>query len=154
MAEALRAGILLFNVESAEELEALDRVGREVGRPAPFALRVNPDVDAGTHRHISTGHKASKFGVPYTDAVALYRKSRRMKGLVARGVDCHIGSQITDTAPVKKALSRLVSLYRQLVDQGLALRYLDVGGGLGITYHDERPPSPAEYARVVRAAVE
>lgn len=153
MEAALAAGILMFNVESAEELDMLDAVGRRLGKPAPFALRVNPDVDAKTHRYIATGLKTSKFGVPFDEAVALYRRSRRMKGLVARGVDCHIGSQLTDTRPVKEALTRVASLYAQLQAQGFPLTHLDVGGGLGVTYSTERPPPVEAYARVVLSAV-
>ncbi|MEN9799291.1 MAG: hypothetical protein RL653_2987 [Pseudomonadota bacterium] len=146
------AGILLFNVESAEELEALDAVGRAAGRPAPFALRVNPEVDAKTHPYIATGLKTSKFGVPFREAVALYARARRMKGVKAVGVDCHIGSQLTDAAPVTEALTRVSGLYLELKAAGHPLEYLDVGGGLGITYSDERPPSPEAYARrVVKA---
>ncbi|AKQ64055.1 Diaminopimelate decarboxylase [Myxococcus hansupus] len=152
MEAALSAGILLFNVESAEELEALDAVGRRLGRRAPFALRVNPDVDARTHRYISTGLKTSKFGVPFEEAVALYARAKKMKGLVATGLDCHIGSQLTQTAPMRAALSKVAGLYTALKAQGHPLAYLDVGGGLGITYSDETPPSPDEYARTVLAA--
>ncbi len=152
MEAALAAGILLFNVESAEELEALDAVGRRLGRRAPFALRVNPDVDARTHRYISTGLKTSKFGVPFEEAVALYARAKKMKGLVATGLDCHIGSQLTQTAPLRAALSKVAGLYTALKEQGHPLAYLDVGGGLGITYSDETPPSPDEYARTVLAA--
>jgi diaminopimelate decarboxylase len=153
MARALAAGILLFNVESAEELELLDAVGREAGRRAPFALRVNPDVDARTHRYISTGLKTSKFGVPFDEAVALYARARKLKGVRALGVDCHIGSQLTRTAPMKAALTKVAGLYAQLQTQGHALEYLDIGGGLGITYTEETPPSPQEYARTVLSAV-
>lgn len=153
MAQALSAGILFFNVESPEELELLDAVGRAQGRRAPFALRVNPNVDARTHRHIATGLKTSKFGVPFEDTVALYARSKRMKGLRAVGLDCHIGSQITRTAPFKAALSKMAGLYKELKAQGHALRYLDVGGGLGITYAEETPPSPVEYARTSLEAV-
>ena len=152
MEAALRAGIRMFNVESAEELALLDRVGRQVGTPAPFSLRVNPEVDARTHRYISTGLKTSKFGVPFAEAVKLYRASRRMKGVVARGVDCHIGSQVTATGPVRDALEKVAGLYQTLRQGGLPLEYLDVGGGLGIVYRDETPPSPAEYAKVVLKA--
>jgi len=147
---ALRAGILMVNVESAAELELLDRVGRRLKRPAPFALRVNPDVDARTHRHIATGLRTSKFGVPFEEAAALYARSRRMKGLRARGVDCHIGSQLTDARPVREAVSRVGGLFRELRAQGLPLTHLDVGGGLGVRYTVERPPSLDEYARAVR----
>jgi diaminopimelate decarboxylase len=153
MEQALEAGLLMFNVESAEELEMLDAVGRRLGRRAPFALRVNPDVDARTHRYIATGLKTSKFGVPFEEAVALYARARKMKGLSAVGLDCHIGSQLTQAAPVKAALSKVAGLYRSLKEQGHALSYLDIGGGLGITYSDETPPSPAEYARTVLGAV-
>ncbi|NVJ17912.1 diaminopimelate decarboxylase [Myxococcus sp. AM010] len=152
MEAALAAGILLFNVESAEELEALDAVGRRLGRRAPFALRVNPDVDARTHRYISTGLKTSKFGVPFEEAVALYARAKKLKGLLAAGLDCHIGSQLTQTAPMRAALSKVAGLYSALKAQGHPLAYLDVGGGLGITYSDETPPSPDAYARTVIAA--
>ncbi|MDP1826378.1 MAG: diaminopimelate decarboxylase [Archangium sp.] len=149
MEAALKAGILMFNVESAEELALLDRVGRRLGVRAPFALRVNPDVDAKTHRYIATGLKTSKFGVPFEEAVALYKQSRRMKGLEARGVDCHIGSQLTDARPVKEAITRVGGLYAELKRQGFPLTHLDVGGGLGVTYSKERPPGVEDYARAV-----
>jgi diaminopimelate decarboxylase len=153
MAQALDAGILFFNVESSEELELLDAVARSKGQRAPFAIRVNPNVDAGTHKHISTGLKTSKFGVPFEEALALYARAKKMKGLEAVGVDCHIGSQITRTAPFKSALSKVGGLYKELKAKGHALRYLDIGGGLGITYTSETPPSPQEYASTALAAV-
>lgn len=153
MARALEAQILLFNVESAEELEMLDKVAREKGTKAPFAIRVNPNVDARTHKYIATGLKTSKFGVPFDEARALYRRAKRMKGLSARGLDCHIGSQLTESGPVRAALGKVAALYRELCESGHALKYLDVGGGLGITYKQETPPSPAQYARVVLDAV-
>jgi diaminopimelate decarboxylase len=153
MAQALSAGILFFNVESAEELEQLDAVARAQGKRAPFAIRVNPNVDARTHRYIATGLKTSKFGVPFEEAVALYGRSKKMKGLRAVGLDCHIGSQITRTAPFKAALSKVAGLYQELKTKGHGLQYLDIGGGLGITYTAETPPSPAEYARTALAAV-
>ncbi|MFO0601466.1 MAG: diaminopimelate decarboxylase [Myxococcaceae bacterium] len=149
MVAALRAGILMFNVESAAELALLDRVGRRLKKPAPFALRVNPEVDPKTHRYIATGLKTSKFGVPFDEAIALYRASRRMKGVRAVGVDCHIGSQLTDGRPLKQAVARVAGLYRDLQAQGFALTHLDVGGGLGVTYTDERPPGLAEYSQVL-----
>jgi diaminopimelate decarboxylase len=152
MEAALAAGILLFNVESAEELDALDAVGRRLGRRAPFALRVNPDVDARTHRYISTGLKTSKFGVPFEEAVALYARARKLKGVRAAGLDCHIGSQLTQASPMRDALTKVAGLYSELKAHGHPLAYLDVGGGLGITYSDETPPSPEEYARTVLAA--
>ncbi len=146
---ALRAGLLMVNVESAEELALLDRVGRRLKLKAPFALRVNPDVDAKTHRYIATGLKTSKFGVPFEEAVALYRKSRRLRGVEAVGVDCHIGSQLTDARPVREAMARVGGLYRDLRAQGFKLTHLDVGGGLGVTYASERPPAVKDYARAV-----
>ncbi|WP_163998118.1 diaminopimelate decarboxylase [Pyxidicoccus caerfyrddinensis] len=149
MEAALAAGILLFNVESAEELDALDAVGRRLGRRAPFALRVNPDVDARTHRYISTGLKTSKFGVPFEEAVALYTRAKKLKGVRAAGLDCHIGSQLTQASPMRAALTKVAGLYTELKAAGHPLAYLDVGGGLGITYTDETPPSPEEYARTV-----
>jgi len=150
--QALRAGVLLFNVESAEELLLLDAVGRAAGRRAPFAVRVNPDVDAGTHRGIATGVLTSKFGVPFPEARALYQRARRLKGVEARGVDCHIGSQLTTTRPLGEAVRRVAALYRQLCAEGHRLQLLDVGGGLGIRYLKERPPSPKAWARVLRQA--
>jgi len=152
MARAHREGILLFNVESAEELELLDAVGREAGRPAPFAVRVNPEVNPKTHRHIATGLKTSKFGVPFDEAAALYARSRKMKGVVARGVDCHIGSQLTSLLPLEQALKKVSDLASALVQRGHAISFVDVGGGLGIVYRDERPPSPVDYAKAVARA--
>lgn len=153
MERALRAGILMFNVESAEELDALDAVARRMKKVAPFSIRVNPDVDAKTHRYIATGLKTSKFGVPFKEAVSLYEKSKRMRGLRAVGVDCHIGSQLTDARPMREALSLVARFYSDLKASGHPLQFLDVGGGLGITYREEKPPSPDEYARVVIKAV-
>jgi diaminopimelate decarboxylase len=147
MARAHREGILLFNVESAEELELLDAVGREVGRPAPFAVRVNPEVNPRTHRHIATGLKTSKFGVPFDEASALYARSRKMKGVVSRGVDCHIGSQLTSLAPLEQALRKVSELASALMARA---RHLLRGRGrrpLGIVYRDEAPASPVDYAR-------
>ncbi len=150
MAAALRAGILEFNVESAEELVRLDAVARRLGKKAPFALRVNPDVDPKTHHYIATGLKTSKFGVPFDEAVELYRKSRKLKGLTPVGLDCHIGSQITDTKPFREAIERVGKLFRSLRADGFPLTHLDVGGGLGVTYTVERPPSLEAYARAVQ----
>ncbi|HMK72039.1 MAG TPA: diaminopimelate decarboxylase [Myxococcaceae bacterium] len=150
--QALRAKVLLFNVESAEELQLLDQVARGLGVRAPFAIRVNPGVDPRTHHAISTGLLTSKFGVPLREAYALYQQSRRMRGLVARGVDCHIGSQLTDTRPLREAVTQVARLYQQLLGEGLRLSLLDVGGGLGIPYRGERPPGPEAWARTLRQA--
>src|SRR5499433_1447387 len=152
LAYALRAGVGMFNVESAEELEALDRVGRRLRRRAPFAIRVNPGVDARTHRHIATGLPTSKFGVPFEEARSLYARARTLTGLRPRGVDCHIGSQLTQLPPLARALRQVARLYRELRADGLGLEWLDVGGGLGIRYRDETPPSPGAWARTVREA--
>lgn len=149
MAFALKAGILMFNVESGEELWALAKVAKRLKRRAPFALRVNPDVDARTHRYIATGLKTSKFGVPFDEAMELYQQSRRVPSLLPRGVDCHIGSQLTDARPLTEAMRKVAGLYRELNEQGFGLTHLDVGGGLGVTYTDERPPSVPQYARAV-----
>jgi diaminopimelate decarboxylase len=154
LAFALSAGILMFNVESREELELLDRVGRAAKVRAPFSVRVNPDVDAKTHRYIATGLKSSKFGVPFAEAVDLYRSARRMKGVVATGLDCHIGSQLTDVKPMIEAVTKVAGLYRLLRSEGFALTHLDVGGGLGVTYTNEKPPGLAEYSKAIRTPLE
>jgi diaminopimelate decarboxylase len=150
---ALKAGILFFNVESAEELELLNQVGISMGKPAPFALRVNPDVDAKTHKYISTGLKTSKFGVPFDEALALYKKSKKMKGLKAIGVDCHIGSQLTKIAPLKLAVKKVAGLFEELRKQKFPLTHLDVGGGLGVRYTTENPPTLDEYARGINESI-
>lgn len=152
MREALAARIRMFNVESPEELEALDAVAQSMNVRAPFAIRVNPHVDAKTHKYIATGLKTSKFGVPFEDAKALYRKSRSMRGLTAVGLDCHIGSQLTTIAPVKEAVEKVAELYNSLRAEGYPIELLDIGGGLGITYAKEKPPSLELYARTVIAA--
>jgi diaminopimelate decarboxylase len=149
MAAALNAGILMFNVESAAELLALDAVGRRLGRRAPFSLRVNPDVDARTHRYIATGLKTSKFGVPFAEALELYHRARRMTGVKAIGLDCHIGSQLTELAPVREAVKKVAGLFRALNAEGLGLTHLDVGGGIGIRYTHERPPTLEAWAHAV-----
>lgn len=141
---ALQAGVRCFNVESASELELLSAVACAEGRVAPVSLRVNPDVDAGTHPYISTGLKGNKFGVAHERALELYGRARALPGLSVVGIDCHIGSQITETAPYLDALDRLLDLVDALSAQGCELHHLDLGGGLGITYQDEAPPQPAD----------
>jgi diaminopimelate decarboxylase len=153
MRDALKADILMFNVESAGELALLDRVAQELGTRAPVALRVNPDVDPQTHPYISTGLRTAKFGIPIAQAVEEYRKAARLPGIEVVGVHMHIGSQLTKVAPVADALARVVELVETLQSQGIPIRLLDVGGGLGIRYRDEEPPSPREYADVLLAAV-
>ncbi|MBI2963298.1 MAG: diaminopimelate decarboxylase [Deltaproteobacteria bacterium] len=146
MAYALREGILQFNVESAAELDALDDAAREAGRKAPVALRVNPDVDPKTHPYISTGMKKSKFGIDIRRALEEYERARTLSHLEVVGVDCHIGSQLTDVAPFRDALSRVRGLVLDLRARGFDVRHLDFGGGLGITYDEETPPEPRDYA--------
>jgi diaminopimelate decarboxylase len=143
---ALEAGIYCFNVESTAELERIDAIAGELGRRAPVSLRVNPDVDARTHPYISTGLKENKFGIPMAEAVALVARAAPMKHVELIGLDCHIGSQLIATAPFEDALDRLLRLVDDLARQGIELRHLDVGGGLGVRYRTEEPPSPAEYA--------
>jgi diaminopimelate decarboxylase len=146
---ALEARILCFNVESAEELRAVDaRAGRR-GVRAPVSLRVNPDVDPKTHPYIATGLKKSKFGIPVGQALRDYERAKSLQNVEVVGLDCHIGSQITETGPFSDAVKRLRELIGHLQDLGIQIRLLDIGGGLGIPYHDETPPPPAEYARVL-----
>ncbi len=153
MRQALQAGILCFNVESAPELELLNRVAGEMGLTAPVSLRVNPDVDAKTHPYIATGLKENKFGVAYTDAPAVYRRARELPHLRIEGIDCHIGSQLTEVAPFIAALERVLALVDALARDGITIHHIDLGGGLGIRYQDETPPPVAEYARALLAAL-
>ena len=150
MRQALDAGILCFNVESAAELERLDAVARERGRVAPVSFRVNPDVDPKTHPYISTGLKENKFGIAYDDALPLYRQARGMRGIAVRGIDIHIGSQITDLAPYREAARKVLDLADRLAGEGLHLEHVDLGGGLGIRYRDETPLPVAGYAAMLR----
>ena len=147
---ALEAGIHCFNVESAGELERLNSVAGEMGRRAPASLRVNPDVDARTHPYISTGLKENKFGIDIAAAPQLYRHAANLPHIELIGVDCHIGSQLTEVAPFVAALERVLALIHDLAAQGVELRHLDIGGGLGITYNAETPPSPEVYATALR----
>jgi diaminopimelate decarboxylase len=139
-------------VESDSELERIDRIAGERSTRAPISFRVNPDVDAGTHPYIATGLKQNKFGVSYAAAPALYEKARRLRHVTVVGIDCHIGSQLTDLRPLEEALSKINDLVRRLADDGLDLEHIDVGGGMGIRYRDESPPSLADYARTVLGA--
>ena len=149
MRQALAAGILCFNVESEGELERLDRVAGDAGRTAAVSLRVNPDVDPQTHPYIATGLKQNKFGVAWQDAPGLYRRARGMRHLEIAGIDCHIGSQLTDLAPFAAALDRVLELADRLQAEGIALSHVDLGGGLGIRYRDESPPAFQDYARAL-----
>ncbi|GJD92482.1 Diaminopimelate decarboxylase [Methylobacterium hispanicum] len=152
MAAALKAGILCFNVESEPELAALSEVAQSLGARAPVSIRVNPDVDAGTHAKISTGKYENKFGIPITRAPAVYAEAAAMPGLAVHGLDMHIGSQITDLAPFASAAALLCGLARELIAAGHPLRHIDFGGGLGIPYRDDNapPPDPAALAATLR----
>ena len=140
MRQALVAGVRCFNVESLGEINALDEEARALGRIAPVSLRVNPDVDAGTHPYISTGLKGNKFGIAHDEALAAYRHAASLAGLRVVGIDCHIGSQITQLAPYLDALDRVLDLVEAVEAAGIPIHHVDVGGGLGITYTDEQPP--------------
>ena len=148
---ALDIGIHCFNVESETELALLEQVAAERGRRAPVSLRVNPDVDANTHPYISTGLKQNKFGIDVERALAVYRRAAASPHLEVIGVDCHIGSQLTQIAPFVAALERVLALVARLEGQGIKIRHLDLGGGLGIRYRDEEPPMPAEHAAALLA---
>jgi diaminopimelate decarboxylase len=156
MAAGLEAGILCFNVESEPELEALAEVAASKGTRAPISVRVNPDVDAKTHRKIATGKSENKFGIPLSRAREVYARAARLPSLEVTGVDMHIGSQITDLRPFDNAAQLLAELARDLMAGGHALRHIDFGGGLGIPYreHDEPPPDPRAYAAVIRRHAE
>lgn len=143
---ALQVGIRCFNVESAAELDLLERLAARHGVRAPVALRVNPDVDAETHPYIATGLRDNKFGIPIDEALPLYRRAADSMHLDVTGVDCHIGSQLTRTEPFIAALERLLTLIERLAAEGIAIDHLDLGGGLGIRYRDEVPPQPFEQA--------
>jgi len=151
MRQALAAGVLCFNVESEGELLRLNEVAGEAGKTAAVSLRVNPDVDPRTHPYIATGLKENKFGIPYADALALYRRARDMRHIRIAGIGCHIGSQITAVAPFVAALDKVLELVDRLQAEGVALAHVDIGGGLGIRYRDESPPAVADYARALIA---
>jgi diaminopimelate decarboxylase len=142
---ALKAGILSFNLESSQEMEGINRIAGRLHKKAPVSLRINPDIDARTHPYISTGLKKNKFGINLDQALADYRRAQELPNLEVVGVACHIGSQITEIAPFVEALERLKELIRRLKEQGIGIRYLDLGGGLGIQYDQEEPPHPREY---------
>ena len=149
MRAALEAGILCFNVESESELHRLNRVAGELGKVAPVSFRVNPDVDPKTHPYISTGLKENKFGVPIADAPALYRLAAGLPNLKVTGIDCHIGSQLTDLSPLADAADRVLALVDALAAEDITLHHIDLGGGVGIRYRDETPPDLAAYGRVL-----
>jgi diaminopimelate decarboxylase len=156
---ALNAGILMFNVESEPELVALNEIAAGVGKKAPISLRINPDVDPQTHPYISTGMKKAKFGIDITKSIDMYKRAAALKNVVVVGVDCHIGSQLTSVSPFVDALAKVREyldrvLVGELKKEGAQIRYLDLGGGLGINYHDETPPLPEEYAKAIIQGLE
>lgn len=154
MADALRSGILMFNVESEQELDALNEVAAALGKKAPVSLRINPDVDPKTHPYISTGMKKSKFGIAVEPAFEAYRRALTLAHLDVVGVDCHIGSQLTSTAPFFDAVTRVRTFFERLGEAGARIRYVDLGGGLGIRYNEEVPPRPRDYARALRQGLD
>jgi diaminopimelate decarboxylase len=154
MRRALEVGVHCFNVESTDELERLQQVAAELGKKAPVSLRVNPDVDAGTHPYISTGLKENKFGIDIDNAEAVYARAAELPNLKVVGVDCHIGSQLTSLPPFLDALDRLLALTDRLAARGIQIRHLDLGGGLGVRYRDEQPPLAGDYIQAVRQRIE
>ncbi|MBA1202197.1 diaminopimelate decarboxylase [Pseudomonas capeferrum] len=153
MRRALEVGVHCFNVESTDELERLQEVAAEMDVRAPISLRVNPDVDAGTHPYISTGLKENKFGIAIADAEEVYVRAAQLPNLEIVGVDCHIGSQLTTLEPFLDALDRLLALVDRLGECGIALRHLDLGGGIGVRYRDEEPPLAGDYIKAIRERV-
>ncbi|WP_421555909.1 diaminopimelate decarboxylase [Pseudomonas kitaguniensis] len=154
MRRALEVGVHCFNVESTDELERLQIVAAEMGVRAPVSLRVNPDVDAGTHPYISTGLKENKFGIAIADAEDVYIRAAQLPNLEVLGVDCHIGSQLTTLPPFIDALDRLLALIDRLGECGIYLHHIDLGGGVGVRYRDEEPPLVADYIKAVRKRIE
>jgi diaminopimelate decarboxylase len=150
MARALELGIHCFNLESAAELEVLNRVAGERGAVAPVSIRVNPDVDAKTHPYISTGLRENKFGLTMDEALRVYQRAAQLENVQVVGLDCHIGSQLTELSPFIDALHRLLELVDTLAELGIVIQHLDLGGGLGVTYQDEQPPSIAHYIGAIR----
>ncbi|MDD8061039.1 MULTISPECIES: diaminopimelate decarboxylase [Shewanella] len=146
MEQALHVGIYCFNVESSAELEQLNEVAGRLGKIAPVSLRINPDVDAGTHPYISTGLKENKFGIAMDEADTVFARAAALPHLHVKGVDCHIGSQLTELKPFLDAMDRMLALIDRLASQGIVIEHFDVGGGLGVTYNGETPPHPDAYA--------
>ena len=146
---ALKIGIRCFNIEVADELDRINRIAGELGVIAPISFRVNPNVDAKTHPYISTGLKENKFGIDIEQALIQYRRAASMDNIKIVGIDCHIGSQLTETAPFLEALDKILDVVNTLKQDGIELHHLDLGGGLGICYQDEQPPEPAEYVSAI-----
>ena len=153
LAYGLEADILMFNTESSQEIERLNKIAGDLGKKARIAIRVNPDVDPATHPYISTGLRENKFGIDIQEAPEQYAKAAQMPHLEIAGVSCHIGSQLTQVEPFVESLRRLLSLIEILRGAGIFIKYLDLGGGLGITYKEEEPPHPSEYAAAIKDEV-
>ncbi len=147
---ALKSQILLFNIESSSELDRLQTVARESGRVAPVSFRVNPDVDPMTHAYISTGLAKNKFGIPIREAMELYERAAGMEGIEVKGISCHIGSQLTKISPFVESITKLKVFMQELAGKDIKIQYLDLGGGVGITYDSETPPHPHDYAKAIR----
>ncbi|TXJ09997.1 MAG: diaminopimelate decarboxylase [Acinetobacter sp.] len=154
IAKALEVGIACFNVESYAELDRIQKVAAQLDKKAPISLRVNPDVDAKTHPYISTGLKENKFGIPSDSVYDTYQYAASLPNLDIVGIDCHIGSQLTETQPFVDALARITVMIEQLQSMGIHLKHVDIGGGLGVCYRDETPPTVAEYANALRPALD
>jgi len=152
--QALSAGILMFNVESMGELDRISSIASRMGKTAHIALRINPDVDPKTHPYISTGMKKNKFGLDMDNSLRAYERAMDLPGIEPVGIDCHIGSQLTSIEPFLEALDKIVTFGDKLMARGVPLRYLDLGGGLGITYNEEEPPHPAQFGEALTAALE
>jgi len=150
---ALEVGIHCFNAESEPELQRISEIAAAHGTVAPISLRVNPDIDAGTHPYISTGLKENKFGIPIEQALDVYKAAAESANLDVRGIDCHIGSQLTELAPFAEAMQRTLALVDRLAEQGIQLHHMDIGGGIGIRYANETPPSATEYAAIIKEAL-
>lgn len=146
----LNSDILLFNVESEQELDRIQSVAADLRVKAPVSFRINPDVDPKTHAYISTGMAKNKFGIPLSRAMAVYEKAKQLPNIQIKGVSCHIGSQLTEIAPFVESLQKVKSFIARLGEQGMPVSYLDLGGGLGVRYQDEEPPHPKEYAKAIK----
>lgn len=153
MRRALSVGIHCFNVESAAELERLNAVACDMGLTAPISIRVNPDVDAKTHPYISTGLSENKFGIHISQVLDVYLAAKDMAGIEIKGIDCHIGSQLTETAPFLDALKHVLAMIDELEQHGITLKHIDLGGGLGVRYHDETPPCASDYMKLLKQSL-
>jgi diaminopimelate decarboxylase len=150
---ALKSGVLMFNVESDQELQNLNKIAKDIGCKATIAIRINPDVGPKTHPYIVTGHSENKFGIQIRDSLKTYTLARQLENIDIKGISCHIGSQLTDIDPFVEALRKLKNLLTELTKMGFDIKYLNLGGGLGITYNDEKPPHPSEYARALKSTI-